>query len=515
MAQSGRTIEGFVSLGRLINRATTPDRSSTVKEAQQKFEAAQKRYRTAKLPDRAAEGAASAKESLDIALEKLAKAESAYAIAESNLNATKAATRSPDELQLLVDAVETSRDRADRANRKVDRLKQSVSLTDSKLKRARDLSKPETEIAAIESELEAEQGKLSRASIQFRLRESELKGAEENLKTAQKASKTPEEIGLLEDRLNELRGNVDRAQTKVATAQATCQTAQQDAQTVEADYLKFEAELLSAEAEFERISQATAAEERFAQIEAALGKVDRFSEMGSDISSAIALLPQAEFWWNSLCLGATALVALVYFTPLSSVLQGVTKAAKWTLDGAADVKQSFDSTWSPDLQGTPKVGEAIAGWTVTSAFGRREAPCSGCSTEHGGVDLADPRGGNASMGKQLYAIGRPGTEVELTCWQDSGGGGLVATLKPQSMPGRTIEYLHLSKCALKTGETKTIDAGPVIAAVGNTGVGTAPHAHIQEKDSSGKKVPPQRGVVWWAMTGEEPQPVIAQQRIKP
>ncbi|MBW4422289.1 MAG: hypothetical protein KME13_24260 [Myxacorys californica WJT36-NPBG1] len=491
MAQSGQTINGLVSVARLINRATTPDRSATVKEAQQKFEAAQKAYKTAKLPDRAAEQAVSAQESLDIAVEKLAKAESAYAIAETNLANVKAATLTASQLQLLEDAVDTETERHGRAQRKVKKLEDEIKILNN----------------------EAARTKLANASKQLRAREADLKQAQDNLKNGQKATKTPEQLALLEANLEELKGNVERAKAKVAACTTAYQKANQEAQTIATDYLTLEAGLLTAEAEFERISQATAAEERFALIEQKLGKVDQFSSMGSDIKSAIALLPDPEVWWNGACLTATALVAMIYFSPLSVVLQTVTKAAKWTIDGASDVKQTVDSVWAPNLQGTPKVDEEIAGWVVTSAYGPRSAPCSGCSSNHGGVDLADPRGASHTMGKQLYAIGKPGTKVELTCWQGSGGGGLVATLKPQSMPGRKIDYLHLSKCALSTGQTKVIDAGPVIAAVGNSGHGSGPHAHIQES-INGKRVAPQRGVVWWAMTGEEPQPVVAQSKVK-
>lgn len=508
MVQSDKTLRGVVALTRLLNRVATPDRSTSVQAAKSRLEDAQKRYRSAKSPDRATITLTDAKDALDIAEEKLAKANANYAIAAEKLRSVKAAQKSSDQLQLLIDAVDTARDRENRAARKVDRLKEEVKLASERLQRAKQLDRLE-DINFLELAIETEQGKLSRASIQMRLRQSETQQAEDTLREAQKGTRTPEEIQLLEERLNELQGKVDRAAQTVESAKTRYQQAQEDAQTTEVEYLEAQAELLAAESNYEQITQATAAEQRFERIERTLSKVERFSETSEDIASAIALLPDAEFWWNSICVGATAIVALIYFTPLTAVLQGATKAVKWTASAVSAAKDSVDSVWSPDLQGTPKAEETIAGWVVTSPYGPRVAPVAGASTFHGGVDLADPRGGSYTIGRELYAIGKPRTKVKVTCWQDSGGGGLVATLEPESMPGHIIEYLHLSKCLTGSGRSQTVNANVIIARVGDSGTGNGPHLHVQEKDA-GQKVPPRRGIVWWALTGEEPQPIVAQ-----
>lgn len=509
MGQS--TLEGVISLTRLINRATTPDRSATIKEAQTRLETAQKQFRTAKSPERASERAEAAQDAVAIAEEQLLKAQSARDAAAEKLTQAQTSQKSADEMQLLADAVTTANDRVARAQRKVDRLQESVRLIEARQKSALKIQ-DEAALQSIQTELDTEQKKLSNASIQLRLRQSELKEAESALSQAQKESKTPEEIQVLAARLNELEGKCDRAVAKLETAKSSYQTAQQEAQATSEEYLKLEAALLAAETEFDAISQATAAEERFQKIERALGKVDDLSEMQRDIKSAIGLLPEAEFWWNSVCLGATVLTALIYFTPLSKVLQNVAKTVQWSADAVVATKNAVDSTWAPDLQGTPKTGETIASWTVTSEYGRRGAPCAGCSSYHGGVDLADPRGPKYTMGRELYAVGQRGTKVEVTCWNDGGGGGLVATLKPRSMPGRIIEYLHLSKCLTKNGESQVVDAGVVIARVGDSGIGTGAHLHLQEKDAQGTKLPPRRGIAWWALTGEEPQPIVSQRK---
>jgi murein DD-endopeptidase MepM/ murein hydrolase activator NlpD len=506
------TIDNVISLAKFLNKSATPDRSSALKDAKLRLETAQKNARTARDPNRANDLAESAKDSLDIAEEKRIKAVSTYNLVADKLNQIKAAQKTPDELQLLADSVETAKDRLDRASRKVDKLQEAVNLGSAKLRQARQLEKSETELESLESLLNVDREKLSRASIQFRARQDEFKQAEQALSQARKLTKTPEELKLLEDRLNEAQGQVDRATKKVADAQQNYQQALTTAQTTTAEAQKLEAELAIALADYEKITEATEAEERFAAIEAHLQTFEKGLQTTREVTDVVDPFLNAEFWWNSACLGATALVAVMYFTPLGAVLQNTVKAVKWTAGAVGNAKQYVDSTFAPNLKDVPKEGETIAGWVVTSGFGPRTSPTAGASKDHGGIDLADPRGPKFTTGRELYGIGTPGTKLQLTCWQDTGGGGLVATLKPESLP-YTIEYLHLSKCQLKNGETKTVSAGKVIALVGRSGVGTAAHLHLQVKDANGKKIPPPRSIAWWALTGEMPQPVIAQKRI--
>lgn len=507
------TIDNVISLAKFLNKSATPDRSDALKAAKLRLEAAQKNARTAKDPNRANDLADSAKDSLDIAEEKRIKAVSTLNLVADKLNQTKAAQKTPAELQLLADAVETAKDRLDRASRKVDKLQEAVNLGSAKLRQARQLQKSDEEIESLESALNGDREKLSRASIQFRARQEEFKQAESALTQAQKLTKTPEELKLLEDRLSEAQGSVDRATKKVADAQQNYQQALTVAQTTIADAQRLEAELAIATADYEKTIQVTEAEQRFEAIEASLGQFEKTKQVTREAIAAIDPFLNAEFWWNSACLASAVLTAGIYFTPMSAVLQNLTKAAKWTVGAVSSVKQSIDSTFAPNLKDVPKEGETIASWVVTSGYGPRTAPSPGASTFHGGIDIADPRGPKSTAGRELYGIGTPGTKLQLTCWQDKGGGGLVATLKPESLP-YTIEYLHLSKCQLKDGETQTVGAGKVVALVGSSGVGTAAHLHLQVKDANGEKIPPPRSIAWWALTGEMPQPVIAQERLK-
>lgn len=146
---------------------------------------------------------------------------------------------------------------------------------------------------------------------------------------------------------------------------------------------------------------------------------------------------------------------------------------------------------SSDMKQTPRKGDKVGPFIVTSPWGKRNTGIPGASTYHRGVDLGTP------IGTPLYAIAPPGETVKVKCWWDDKGGGRVASYTSPSV-GFHFDYLHLSKCA--NGKYK---GGTIIARSGDTGVGGLPHAHIQQKED-GKKIPPYRKFVWWAITGKEP-----------
>ncbi|MDF0552191.1 M23 family metallopeptidase [Kamptonema sp. UHCC 0994] len=165
-------------------------------------------------------------------------------------------------------------------------------------------------------------------------------------------------------------------------------------------------------------------------------------------------------------------------------------AAKYPQQSSNSSSGNADFKFSGALSQPPQVGNAIAGYKVTSGFGPRVAPVAGASTYHYGVDVGTP------VGTSLYAIGTPGKKVKVRCWNDAKGGGLVASYETG---GIAFDYLHLSKCA--DGEHAV---GSIIAQSGNSGIGTGAHLHFQQRDSTGKKVPPESGLIWWSLTGRKP-----------
>lgn len=170
---------------------------------------------------------------------------------------------------------------------------------------------------------------------------------------------------------------------------------------------------------------------------------------------------------------------------VKNTTKATSKAVETTLDALA-----------PDFSRTPQKGEPIPGtpYRVTSPWGPRNTGIPGASTYHRGVDADTP------IGTQLYAIGKPGQEVNVRCWRDGRGGGLVASY---SVGNVGFDYLHLSRC--QSGKSK---AGQVIALSGDSGVGAA-HFHLTQRNGKGEKVPPEMGYLIWSLTGRKPEPVVS------
>ncbi|MGD2181086.1 peptidoglycan DD-metalloendopeptidase family protein [Lusitaniella coriacea] len=139
-----------------------------------------------------------------------------------------------------------------------------------------------------------------------------------------------------------------------------------------------------------------------------------------------------------------------------------------------------------DWQKIPNRGESIAGYRVSSGYGKRPKPCPNCSDFHPAIDVATP------VGTPLYAV----ANAQVKCWRDANGGGLVGEY---TLPeGKLLQLLHLSDC--KSGKVK---AGDAIAKTGNSGIGTGAHLDVRlkprikppteliERTLSGKVIPPE------------------------
>ena len=146
--------------------------------------------------------------------------------------------------------------------------------------------------------------------------------------------------------------------------------------------------------------------------------------------------------------------------------------------------------WTGNNSKTPVKGDRIAGYEVSSPFDlNRTHPVTGEVRPHWGFDLATP------VGAPVYAVGKMGDKVSVKCWEDPGGGGTVITMDVPGLGGQA-QVLHLSKC-VGTGQYQ---AGQIVAATGNSGVSTGPHAHI-ELIQGDQKVPPPAGLGWALMQG--------------
>ena len=118
------------------------------------------------------------------------------------------------------------------------------------------------------------------------------------------------------------------------------------------------------------------------------------------------------------------------------------------------------------LDGIPQVSPASRVQTqLSSGFGYRRDPFTGRAAMHSGLDFKGPTGAPifAAAEGRISFVGRKqgyGNVVEI----DHGNGVMT-------------RYAHLSRFATKVGTR--VEAGDVIAALGNTGRSTGPHLHFE------------------------------------
>lgn len=114
-----------------------------------------------------------------------------------------------------------------------------------------------------------------------------------------------------------------------------------------------------------------------------------------------------------------------------------------------------------------KFGNPLAGeqYVLTSPFGPRASPCTGCSSNHQGQDFG------AAEGTTIHAActGR----VVFVGWMDGYGNYTGIDCGGGILTG----YAHQSATAVSVGDT--VKTGQNIGAVGHTGVGTGDHLHFE------------------------------------
>lgn len=101
---------------------------------------------------------------------------------------------------------------------------------------------------------------------------------------------------------------------------------------------------------------------------------------------------------------------------------------------------------------------------ITSAFGGRESPTEGASTNHKGIDIS------ASTGSNILAAA-DGT-VTISTYSYSAGNYIMVN----HGGGVSTVYMHCSQLLVSVGDT--VKQGQVIAKVGSTGYSTGPHLHF-------------------------------------
>ena len=114
----------------------------------------------------------------------------------------------------------------------------------------------------------------------------------------------------------------------------------------------------------------------------------------------------------------------------------------------------------------PALG-VIAGWRVTSYFGGRPDPITGQPSNHGGMDLAYA----GCTGQPIVA---PVAGRAAQGWDPSGGGNWTSLFADN---GSYWGFGHASSFVPGVNGRR-VEAGDVLAYVGNTGGSTGAHLHI-------------------------------------
>ncbi len=148
--------------------------------------------------------------------------------------------------------------------------------------------------------------------------------------------------------------------------------------------------------------------------------------------------------------------------------------------GKADIPGKADSGQAKPAQGNGEAFQVLPLSTgrITSDFGRRKSPCSGCSSYHQGVDIGAPRG------TPVRATG-PGRVVHAG---PRGGGGNTVIIDHGN--GYQTVYMHLQHGSFRVKTGDRVTAGQQVAGVNSTGNSTGDHLHFSVMQG-GKYIDPQ------------------------
>lgn len=119
----------------------------------------------------------------------------------------------------------------------------------------------------------------------------------------------------------------------------------------------------------------------------------------------------------------------------------------------------------------PKRAESVAAWQgpvagrISSRFGVRRHPLSGCRQQHRGIDIAAP------LGSTIHAVAAG--RVVFAGWR----GGYGQLVEMVHAGGWRSRYAHLGTMAVQAGDR--LRTGAVLGTVGRSGATTGPHLHME------------------------------------
>jgi murein DD-endopeptidase MepM/ murein hydrolase activator NlpD len=122
---------------------------------------------------------------------------------------------------------------------------------------------------------------------------------------------------------------------------------------------------------------------------------------------------------------------------------------------------------------TSDVQWPFASSRVSSDFGPRVSPCSGCSSNHRGVDFVP------GVGTPISAVA---DGVVRVVRNDSGGFGTHVVID-HVLDGVPVSstYAHMQVGSVPLSVGQAVSVGDTVGQVGNTGNSTGPHLHLEIK----------------------------------
>ena len=110
---------------------------------------------------------------------------------------------------------------------------------------------------------------------------------------------------------------------------------------------------------------------------------------------------------------------------------------------------------------------------ISDLYGAREAPCSGCSTMHGGLDF------DAGEGYPIQVIA-DGVVTKVQPLDDNWGDGVYVEIT-HNVNGQSIlsRYCHLLAGSITVSEGQSVSVAQFLAQVGDTGATTGAHLHFE------------------------------------
>ncbi|SFQ99449.1 LysM peptidoglycan-binding domain-containing M23 family metallopeptidase [Desulfoscipio geothermicus] len=210
-------------------------------------------------------------------------------------------------------------------------------------------------------------------------------------------------------------------------------------------------------------------------VETILGANDLPNPHRLDVGQELVILPVKGLLHRVVPGETLAAIALRYRVEVESILEansnldplGLQPGQKIIIPGARPVRtmRSTANVPATSRSGTARKFTLPVQGRLTAGYGQRTHPITGSRDFHEGWDLAAPEGTPI----RAAAAGR----VTFAGWD--GGYGLAVRIDHGN--GVTTLYAHASSILVSVGEQ--VSPGTVIARVGNTGLSTGPHVHLE------------------------------------